>query len=558
MHPLSRFFLLLALAAGSALAAPTYHEPKLDPPLFDVSKVALAPQDRTRIATNLGSYVQRLGANPAQAQLDFAAQTLGFALWLDPENRSASILNSRLRRGLSVAAEGPFVDVKLISTDLHAQARAVKKVGGEDNDKVAGYLLELAVAINPENDDAAYDLSLFRRAGRAADWSFVETEKPAATPAPTPKPSAAPSPPGASDPLTKTQSSLRGLLVYTLENGKHTAIASEIIATALPAAESGEPTTFTINQEVGKDMEVAFQEAVRLVKTRHPSMARGNAVTLSFAQKYSGKDGPSAGTAFALLMLSLFEKFEFAGDVAVTGDITVDGRVRPVGGVPSKIRGAMRDGCKAVAIPIENKNAVGDLAILYPPETLWRVQIFTADKVGDALDVMRADRPEKIGKAMELFSSVQGALAGSRPDAYLVSAPIQRALAQVLELAPNHLSAEFMLTQARRQAPKALSLNTSLDEMFSAVSPVYQGGRAAQQAYEDVYARLSWLQFRIDNKAAGVQRALVGMIKAKEQWDRSGGSRSLQIKYLKDYEVLKASLEKINSDTAAVEDMIRE
>ncbi len=555
-----RCFLVLALAASSALAAPTYHEPKLDPPLFDVTKVALAPPDRARIATNLASYIQGLGANPAQAQLDFAAQALGFALWLDPENRSASIVNSRLRRGLSVAAEGPFVDAKVIATDLHAQARAVKKAGGEDNDKVAGYLLELAVAINPENDDAAYDLSLFRRAGRAADWSFVETEQPAVTPAPTavPKASAAPSPPGASDPLNKMQSSLRGLLLYTLENGKHSAIASEIIATVLPADTAGEPTTFKINQEVGNDMEVAFQEAVRLVKTRHPAMPGGKAVTLSFAQKYSGKDGPSAGTAFALLMLSLFEKFEFAGDVAVTGDITVDGRVRPVGGVPSKIRGAMRDGCKAVAIPLENKSAVGDLAILYPPETLWRVQIFTADTVGDALDVVRKDRPENVGKAMELFSSVQGALAGSRPDAYLVSAPIQRALAQVLALAPNHLSAEFMLTQARRQAPKSLSLNTSLDEMFSAVSPVYKDGRAAQQAYDNVYARLSWLQFRIDNKAAGVQRALVGMIKAKEQWDRSGGSRSLQKQHSNEYELLKASLEKINSDTAAVEDMIRE
>ncbi len=169
------FSILLALA-GDAFADSAYREPDLDAPLFNTAEVALAPEDRSRLATNIAAYIQRIGESAPRAQLDFAAQALGIALRLDPENRLAALVNSRLRRGLPAPADDVAADPKMVATDLHLHARAAKRAGGEDNGKVAGYLLELAAAIDPNSEAIARDLAFYRKAGHAADWSFVPAD----------------------------------------------------------------------------------------------------------------------------------------------------------------------------------------------------------------------------------------------------------------------------------------------------------------------------------------------------------------------------------------------
>ncbi|MGM0370710.1 MAG: Lon family ATP-dependent protease, partial [Bacillota bacterium] len=71
-------------------------------------------------------------------------------------------------------------------------------------------------------------------------------------------------------------------------------------------------------------------------------------------------DGPSAGTAIAVAIISALEGIPVRQDIAVTGEIALQGAIKPVGGVREKIYGAYQAGAKEVLIPQENKEEFSD------------------------------------------------------------------------------------------------------------------------------------------------------------------------------------------------------
>ncbi len=76
------------------------------------------------------------------------------------------------------------------------------------------------------------------------------------------------------------------------------------------------------------------------------------------------KEGPSAGLAIALAMLSAATGRPVRQRVAVTGELSVHGNVNPVGGVAEKLSAALRQGRKLVIIPAENAPDLGRLVEL--------------------------------------------------------------------------------------------------------------------------------------------------------------------------------------------------
>jgi ATP-dependent Lon protease len=66
------------------------------------------------------------------------------------------------------------------------------------------------------------------------------------------------------------------------------------------------------------------------------------------------KDGPSAGVAMVTAIISVMTGIPVRKDVAMTGEITLRGRVLPIGGLKEKLLAALRAGIKTVVIPEEN------------------------------------------------------------------------------------------------------------------------------------------------------------------------------------------------------------
>jgi ATP-dependent Lon protease len=79
------------------------------------------------------------------------------------------------------------------------------------------------------------------------------------------------------------------------------------------------------------------------------------------------KDGPSAGTAITCAIYSLMLSKHIKNNVAITGEIDLDGNVTAIGGLDAKLTGAKRAGIKTVIVPYENKNDV-DIVIQKIPE----------------------------------------------------------------------------------------------------------------------------------------------------------------------------------------------
>ena len=84
-------------------------------------------------------------------------------------------------------------------------------------------------------------------------------------------------------------------------------------------------------------------------------------IHIHFPEAATPKDGPSAGIAITTAMLSALTGRLVRGDVAMTGEVTLRGRVLPIGGLKEKTMAALRNGIKTVLIPMENKKDLQDI-----------------------------------------------------------------------------------------------------------------------------------------------------------------------------------------------------
>jgi ATP-dependent Lon protease len=104
------------------------------------------------------------------------------------------------------------------------------------------------------------------------------------------------------------------------------------------------------------------------------------------------KDGPSAGVAMVTAIVSIMTGIPVKKDVAMTGEITLRGRVLPIGGLKEKLLAALRAGIKIVVIPEEN---VKDLAEI-GDEVKSKLEIIPASRMDDVLKVALQRMPTPI------------------------------------------------------------------------------------------------------------------------------------------------------------------
>jgi ATP-dependent Lon protease len=93
------------------------------------------------------------------------------------------------------------------------------------------------------------------------------------------------------------------------------------------------------------------------------------------------KDGPSAGITMATALVSALTRVQVKRDVAMTGEITLRGRVLPIGGLKEKMLAAIRAGITTVVIPKQNEKDLEEI----PRHILKKVQVVIAESIDDVL-----------------------------------------------------------------------------------------------------------------------------------------------------------------------------
>jgi ATP-dependent Lon protease len=104
------------------------------------------------------------------------------------------------------------------------------------------------------------------------------------------------------------------------------------------------------------------------------------------------KDGPSAGVAMATSIISVLTGIPVRRDVAMTGEVTLRGRVLPIGGLKEKLLAALRAGLTTVIIPAENEKDLAEI----PDNVKAGLKIMPVGTVEEVLKIALTRQPEPI------------------------------------------------------------------------------------------------------------------------------------------------------------------
>ncbi|SMH45001.1 endopeptidase La [Mesorhizobium australicum] len=119
------------------------------------------------------------------------------------------------------------------------------------------------------------------------------------------------------------------------------------------------------------------------------------------------KDGPSAGIAMVTAIVSVLTGIPVKADVAMTGEVTLRGRVLPIGGLKEKLLAALRGGIKKVLIPEENAKDLADI----PDNVKSGMEIIPVSRVGEVLRHALVRMPEPIEWTEPVETTVKAPIA---------------------------------------------------------------------------------------------------------------------------------------------------
>ena len=115
------------------------------------------------------------------------------------------------------------------------------------------------------------------------------------------------------------------------------------------------------------------------------------------------KDGPSAGITLATALISAIAKVPTRRDVAMTGEITLRGKVLPIGGVKEKVLAAHRAGIKTIVLPKDNEKDLADI----PKNVLDTLDVYMVETMDEVLKIALAEPLPTITAAAPAEAEVQ-------------------------------------------------------------------------------------------------------------------------------------------------------
>jgi ATP-dependent Lon protease len=130
------------------------------------------------------------------------------------------------------------------------------------------------------------------------------------------------------------------------------------------------------------------------------------------------KDGPSAGVAMCTSIISALTGIPIRADVAMTGEITLRGRVLPIGGLKEKLLAALRGGIKTVIIPKDNEKDLADI----PDNVTKSLEIIPVETVDQVLELALTKFPTPIEwTEEEAAAEEEAALKAERAESAVVA-----------------------------------------------------------------------------------------------------------------------------------------
>jgi ATP-dependent Lon protease len=164
----------------------------------------------------------------------------------------------------------------------------------------------------------------------------------------------------------------------------------------------------TLTGKLGEVMQESARAALTCVRTRaeklgiDPDSFRKKDLHIHVPEGAIPKDGPSAGITLATAMVSAMTGKRARHTVAMTGEITLRGKVLPIGGVKEKLLAAHRFGLKTIIIPKDNEKDLADV----PEEVREDLQIHAVETIDEVLELtLESVNPDDILEMPQLWKT---------------------------------------------------------------------------------------------------------------------------------------------------------
>jgi len=173
----------------------------------------------------------------------------------------------------------------------------------------------------------------------------------------------------------------------------------------------------TVTGNLKEVMKESISAANSYVQARAPEFGinprefRSRDIHVHVPEGATPKDGPSAGIAMVTAMVSVLTGIPVRSDVAMTGEVTLRGRVLPIGGLKEKLLAALRGGVRTVLIPDENEKDLAEI----PNNVKNELRIIPVGSVDDVIEHALTRAPEAIDWTEDDAAKLSGILLGGSP-----------------------------------------------------------------------------------------------------------------------------------------------
>mgnify|MGYP001265142571 CR=1 FL=1 len=150
--------------------------------------------------------------------------------------------------------------------------------------------------------------------------------------------------------------------------------------------------------KLGDVMKESIDAASSFVRSRavsygiEPPIFQRKDIHVHVPEGATPKDGPSAGVAMIIAIISVMAGIPIKNDVAMTGEMTLRGRILPIGGLKEKLLAALRSGIKTVLIPSENDRELSEV----PENIKEKLDIKLVSTIDEALELALVKKPDAI------------------------------------------------------------------------------------------------------------------------------------------------------------------
>jgi len=164
-----------------------YIAPELNGEVFSANGLGMIMAEREEYSRNLAATANlllresaladggdlRIDGAKARPLMPLVNRLMALAFELAPRVKATVVINHQLKNGLVAKHYQPEVKPRALASLMQMRAARLLADGGAENVLLAGCLLDLAVALDPQNEDAIFGLELMRMDGQAPDWSKI-------------------------------------------------------------------------------------------------------------------------------------------------------------------------------------------------------------------------------------------------------------------------------------------------------------------------------------------------------------------------------------------------